>query len=80
VRLWNEHGSLEIGIRCDDGLMRVVGAPTHGWENERTPGMRVARRMPAVNGNALLPTGPGSFDALSKQAFMTGAPVAMEAL
>jgi hypothetical protein len=31
-----------------------------------------------VNPNALLPTGPGSFDPLSNQAFMTGVPVEVE--
>jgi hypothetical protein len=33
-----------------------------------------------VNCNRLLPTGPGSFDALSGQAHMTGVPVEVEAV
>ena len=37
--------------------------------------MRVAQRTPGVNANALLPVGPGSFEPLSNQAFMTGVPV-----
>ena len=57
-----------------------VVALTHGWGNSRTPGMRVAHQTPGVNANALLPTGPGSFEPLSSQAFMTGVPVELHAL
>lgn len=80
VRVWNEHGALEIEIQCDAGLMPGVVAMTHGWGNARTPGMRVAHDAPGANANALLPIGPGSFDPLSNQAFMTGVPVEIEAL
>ena len=80
VRLWNDQGSIDVPIRRDEGLMRGVVALTHGWGNARTPGMSVANRTPGVNANALLPTGPGSFDPLSNQAFMTGVPVEMSAL
>ena len=80
VRLWNEHGAVEVEVESDDGLVPGVVALTHGWGNERTPGMRVAQRTPGVNANALLPTGPGSFEPLSNQAFMTGVPVSMIAL
>jgi anaerobic selenocysteine-containing dehydrogenase len=79
VRLWNEHGAVEVEVESDDGLLPGVVALTHGWGNERTPGMRVAQRTPGVNANALLPTGPGSFEPLSNQAFMTGVPVDLEA-
>jgi anaerobic selenocysteine-containing dehydrogenase len=75
VRLWNVHGAVEVEVESDDGLVPGVVALTHGWGNERTPGMRVAQRTPGVNANALLPTGPGSFEPLSNQAFMTGVPV-----
>ena len=37
--------------------------------------MRVAQRDPGVNPNALLPVGPGSFEPLSSQSYMTGIPV-----
>lgn len=37
--------------------------------------MTVANRYPGVNINALLPYGPGSFEKLSNQAFMSGVPV-----
>jgi anaerobic selenocysteine-containing dehydrogenase len=80
VRLHNENGSVEVEIRFDDGLMRGVVALTHGWGNAKTPGMQVASRMPGVNANALLPSGPDSFDRLSNQAFMTGVPVEMDAI
>lgn len=75
VRIYNEWGEVEVEMRTDEDLMRGVVALTHGWGNARTPGMRVAQRTPGVNPNALLPTGPGSFDPLSSQAFMTGVPV-----
>jgi anaerobic selenocysteine-containing dehydrogenase len=75
VRLYNEWGEVEVEMRTDEDLMRGVVALTHGWGNARTPGMRVAQATPGVNPNALLPSGPGSFDPLSSQAFMTGVPV-----
>jgi anaerobic selenocysteine-containing dehydrogenase len=77
VRLWNEHGAIEVEVEADDTLMRGVVALTHGWGNQRTPGMRVAQRTPGVNANALLPAGPDSFEPLSNQAFMTGVPVSL---
>jgi anaerobic selenocysteine-containing dehydrogenase len=79
VRLWNEHGAVEVEVQRDDGLLPGVVALTHGWGNQRTPGMRVAQRTPGVNANALLPIGPDSFEPLSSQAFMTGVAVEMEA-
>jgi len=75
VRVWNEHGSLTVETKLDPGLMPGVVALTHGWGNERTPGMRFAQQTPGANANALLPIGPGSFERLSSQAFMTGVPV-----
>jgi anaerobic selenocysteine-containing dehydrogenase len=75
VRISNAHGQVEAPLRISDDLMPGVVAMTHGWGNARTPGMRLAQRTPGVNANALLPTGPGSFDPLSNQAHMTGVPV-----
>jgi anaerobic selenocysteine-containing dehydrogenase len=75
VRVWNDAGSVEAEAELDDSLLRGVVAMTHGWGNERTPGMRTAQRHPGVNANALLPSGPGSFEPVSNQAFMTGIPV-----
>jgi anaerobic selenocysteine-containing dehydrogenase len=80
VRIWNDYGALEVEIQCDAGLLPGVVALTHGWGNGKTSGMRVAQRTPGVNANALLPIGPGSFDPLSNQSFMTGVPVEIAAL
>jgi formate dehydrogenase len=75
ARVWNEHGALELEVTLDPGLLPGVVALTHGWGNARTSGMRFAKRTPGANANALLPVGPGSFEPLSSQAFMTGVPV-----
>lgn len=80
ARLSNEWGAIDVEVLADPDLMRGVVALTHGWGNGRTPGMRVAQQTPGVNANALLPTGPGSFEPLSSQAFMTGVPVELHAL
>lgn len=80
ARVWNEHGAVEVEVRPDADLMRGVAALTHGWGNARTPGMRIAERTPGVNANALLPIGPGSYEELSSQAFMTGIPIELAAL
>jgi hypothetical protein len=53
---------------------------THGWGNARTPRMRVAKAKPGANVNRLLPSGPGSYEVLSNQAFMTGIPVDVQAV
>lgn len=79
VQVENEYGSLTVPIRFDAGLLPGVVALTHGWGNARTPGMRVAFENPGVNPNALLPSGPGSFEPLSSQAFMTGVSVEIAA-
>ncbi len=80
ARVWNEHGAVEVELRADADLLRGVAALTHGWGQARTPGMRVAQRTPGVNANALLPIGPGSYEELSSQAFMTGIPIELAAL
>ncbi len=75
VRLSNEWGEVVVELRLDPDLKHGVVALTHGWGNAKTPGMRVAHSTPGANQNALLPSGVGSFDPLSSQAFMTGVPV-----
>lgn len=80
ARLSNEWGEIDVELLADVELMQGVVALTHGWGNARTPGMRVAHQTPGVNANALLPTGPGSFEPLSSQAFMTGIPVDLQPL
>ena len=76
----NEYGEVEVEVALDAGLMAGTVAMTHGWGNHRTPAMRVAHDHPGANVNRLLPTGPGSFEVLSNQAFMTGIPVEIAAL
>lgn len=80
VRVRNAHGEVEVRLRFDDGLMRGVVALTHGWGHAGAPGMRTASRYPGANANRLLPTGPGSYEPLSNQAFMTGIAVELDAL
>ena len=78
VKVRSAWGEAEATLTLDRGLRRGVVAMTHGGGNQRTSGMRVARETPGTNVNALLPTGPGSFDPLSNQAFMTGIPVTLD--
>ena len=77
--LKNEYGEVMAQARGDDSLRPGVVAMTHGWGNQKTPGLTVANRYPGVNINALLPHGPGSFEKLSNQAFMSGIPVTIKA-
>jgi hypothetical protein len=65
-------------LAFDADLLPGVVALTHGW-GHRSDGMRVAGRHPGVNANRLLPTGPGSYEVPSNQAFMTGVPVEVDA-
>ena len=71
-------GAIEATLAYDEELMPGVVAMTHGWGHART-GMSVAKKHPGVNANALLPSGPGSFEPLSNQAHMTGIPVEVSA-
>jgi anaerobic selenocysteine-containing dehydrogenase len=80
ARISNENGALELELAYDPSLRRGVVALTHGWGNRDSTGMSLAARTPGVNANALLPIGPGSFEPLSSQAFMTGIPVELTAL
>jgi anaerobic selenocysteine-containing dehydrogenase len=72
VKVRSAWGEVEATLTPDDGMLRGVVAMTHGGGNQATRGMRVASGTPGTNVNALLPTGAGSFDPLSNQAFMTG--------
>lgn len=71
-------GEITAQVRIDDSLRPGTVAMSHGWGNQRTPGMVVAHQYPGTNVNELLPTGPGSYEKLSNQAFMTGIPVDVE--
>jgi anaerobic selenocysteine-containing dehydrogenase len=72
------HGAVDATLAYDADLMPGVVSMTHGWGHAKT-GMRVAQKHPGVNANALLPSGPGSFEPLSNQAHMTGIPVEVSA-
>ena len=69
----SDWGELEVSVRLDDAVRPGVVSIEHGWG--RQSGMRLANDKPGVNMNRLLPSGPGSFDPLSNQAWMTGIPV-----
>lgn len=75
VTVHNRNGAIVAPVRLTDDLKPGVVAMTHGWGHGNTPGMRVANGTPGVNCNALLPSGPDSFEPLSNQAHMTGIPV-----
>lgn len=75
VRIENDHGVIEAPVKLTEDLMAGVVAMAHGWGQGESKGMRVASGAPGVNCNALLPSGPGSFEPLSNQSHMTGIPV-----
>jgi anaerobic selenocysteine-containing dehydrogenase len=80
VAVSSEHGAIEAVVEADADLMRGVVSMVHGWGHASSPRMRVASAHPGANPNALLPTGPGSFEPLSSQAHMTGIRVRVSAL
>ncbi len=73
VTVRSDWGEIEATVRLDDSVRAGVVAIEHGWG--RQPGMRLANDKPGVNVNRLLPSGPGSYDPLSNQAWMSGIPV-----
>jgi len=75
VHVTSAHGQLESEVRHDVDLMPGVVSMVHGWGHAASPSLRVAHAQPGANPNALLPSGPGSFEPLSSQAHMTGIPV-----
>ena len=78
VKVRSAWGEAEAILSVDDGLKPGVVAMTHGAGNRGSRGLRTARETPGTNVNALLPSGAGSFDPLSNQAFMTGIPVSID--
>ncbi|AUM12112.1 molybdopterin-containing oxidoreductase family protein [Ketobacter alkanivorans] len=72
VSVHNQWGRIHAAVKIDERLRPGTVAMTHGWGNQRSHGLRVAQQFPGTNVNALLPTGPGSFEKLSNQAHMTG--------
>ena len=80
VKVCSEYGEIIARVRVDPGLRQGVVAMTHGWGNANTSGMKVAQKFPGSNVNELLPSGAGSYEKISNQAFMTGIPVAVSVL
>lgn len=79
VQIANEFGEVKTVVALDESLKPGTVAMTHGWGHQKT-GMQVAKTHPGVNVNDLLPSGPGSFEKISNQAFMTGIPVRVESV
>ena len=71
----SESGEIEVTLALDKGLVRGAAALPHGGGNGKTPALRFASEEPGANANVLLPSGPGSFEPISCQAFMTGIPI-----
>jgi anaerobic selenocysteine-containing dehydrogenase len=80
VLVASDHGEVAADVAIDDELMPGVVSMVHGWGHAASPGMRVAAEHPGTNPNALLPSGPGSYEPLSSQAHMTGIPVTVTLL
>ncbi len=79
VLVRNDYGTITATVKLDDTLRSGVVAMTHGWGHGDNPRFSVASNHPGVNVNQLLPSGPGSFERLSSQSFMTGIPVEVSA-
>ncbi len=75
VVVTSANGEVSATLELDDDLMPGVVWLVHGWGHTASPRLRVAAATPGTNPNALLPTGPGSYEPLSSQAHMTGIPV-----
>ena len=78
VTVASAHGEIVAAVELDDDLLPGVVSMVHGWGHAVSPRLRVAHAAPGVNPNALLPSGPGSFEPLSSQAHMTGIAVTVE--
>lgn len=79
VTVTSDHGEVTAIVEIDDTLMPGVVSMVHGWGHDASPQLSVATAHPGTNPNALLPTGPGSFEPLSSQAHMTGIAVSVAA-
>ncbi len=73
----NAHGEIHATVEIDETMMVGVVSMVHGWGHAASPRLRVANANPGSNPNALLPSGPGSFEPLSSQAHMTGIAVSV---
>jgi anaerobic selenocysteine-containing dehydrogenase len=78
VLIKNRYGEITSTIAIDSNLRPGTAAMTHGWGYHGSK-MTVAGQYPGTNINLLLPSGPGSYEPLSNQSFMTGIPIIVEA-
>jgi len=78
VSVRSAHGCIEARLGFDATLKPQVVAMTHGWGHAQASGLALAQRHPGVNVNELAPSGPGSFEPLSNQSFLSGIAVAVE--
>lgn len=78
VTVKNEYGEISTVVSLDDTLKRGTVAITHGWGYQGKT-MKMAAKYAGSNVNDLLPTGPGSYEKISNQAFMTGVKVEVNA-
>jgi len=79
VRVTNKNGGVTTIVSLDETLRQGTVAITHGW-GYQGKSMKTANAYSGCNANNLLPSGPGSFEKVSNQSFMTGIPVEVEAL
>ncbi len=79
VTVTSDFGEVTAVVEIDDTLMPGVVSMVHGWGHRASPRLSVATAHPGTNPNALLPTGPGSYEPLSSQAHMTGVAVEVAA-
>ncbi|MFT4519086.1 MAG: anaerobic selenocysteine-containing dehydrogenase [Halioglobus sp.] len=78
VTVKNEYGEISTVVSLDDTLKRGTVAITHGWGYQGKT-MKIAAKYAGSNVNDLLPTGPGSYEKISNQSFMTGVKVEVDA-
>jgi anaerobic selenocysteine-containing dehydrogenase len=79
VQVKNEFGAVTTTVSLDDTLRPGTIAITHGW-GYQGKAMKTANEFSGCNANNLLPSGPGSFEKISNQSFMTGIPVEVVAV
>ena len=79
VRVFNEFGEVTTRVTLDENLKPGSVAITHGWGYSGQQ-MKTASANAGCNANNLLPSGPGSYEKVSNQSFMTGIPVEIEAI
>jgi anaerobic selenocysteine-containing dehydrogenase len=79
VTVKNEFGEIRTVVALDESLKPGTVAITHGWGYTGKT-MQTAAKFAGSNANNLLPTGPGSFEKISNQSFMTGIKVDIEAV